>query len=185
MTGVTAGGRTYTSKSSVVRTPTEECVLASCNLLLRPLHPASFLAGPRWCQLNWANRPCQPPCHAPTPCMPATLCRQALIHTAEPKSHTSATIELTPPATNVAVQKYICVVCLLRQNASRAAAPSAVVAPASGFTCPFGRQPIVKECPTTSCTVAGLGAGKSCGVRSSVGLQCGCRMSAAGATACA
>lgn len=88
------------------------------------------------------------------------LCSQALINTAAPVSHTSATIELTPPATSVAVQKYICVVCLLRKNVTTAAAPSAVVTPASGFTCPYGRQPIVKECATTSCTVTGLGAGK-------------------------
>lgn len=34
------------------------------------------------------------------------LChRDALIHTAEPLSHTTAAIQLTPPAANVVVQK--------------------------------------------------------------------------------
>ncbi|KAI7845886.1 hypothetical protein COHA_000619 [Chlorella ohadii] len=86
----------------------------------------------------------------------------ALIHTAEPKSHTAATIELTPPAANnMVVSKYICVLCLLRSRVSSTTTrAAAVVAPAGAFVCPYGRKPIVQECPTSSCTVTGLGAGK-------------------------
>ena len=92
--------------------------------------------------------------------LPSFPRRAALINTVLPASHTSASIELTPPAANVAVQKYICVLCMLRANVSSAAARPSIVTPAGGFTCPYGRQPIVQECPTASCTVTGLGAGK-------------------------
>ena len=103
-----------------------------------------------------------PRCTAPSSPRSAPLfpCRDALIRTAEPDSHTSATIQLIPPATPEAnVTGYICVLCLLRSKNQTAGAARASTGLA-GWTCPYGDAPKVQECPTTTCQVTGLTAGK-------------------------
>lgn len=52
--------------------------------------------------------------------------------------------------------RYVCLLCLLRASAARAALPAST----DGFVCPYADKPIVQECPTATCTVTGLSAGK-------------------------
>lgn len=50
---------------------------------------------------------------------------------------------------------------MLRAQGGKAVAPAST----NGFVCPYGDTPIVQECPTASCTVTGLKAGKPVGCR--------------------